>query len=165
LRIYLPLSAGNVAVECDRPTDKPASFGANETVMVVEDQDMVREFVVESLRENGYSVLEARNGPEALGLLEQGKAEVHLLMTDVLMPGMRGNELAARARAVCPSMKVLFMTGYADGSINHSNWRDGKEEVIMKPFSPEVLEARVRDLLGPVRPGARNGSVLVSSSR
>ncbi len=156
LRIYLPVSTGNVQPECERTADKPVSVAASETVMVVEDQDMVREFVVESLRGNGYSVLEARNGPEALEILEQGKAGVHLLMTDVLMPGMRGNELAARAHALCPSMKVLFMTGYADGSIDDSNWRDGKEEVLMKPFSTEVLEARVRNLLGPVRQGARH---------
>jgi two-component system, cell cycle sensor histidine kinase and response regulator CckA len=148
--IHLPLDL-SVSTQPNAPaaeSGKPPA--ASETVLVVEDQDIVREFVVESLRMSGYTVLEARNGAEALKIIQSNGAAIDLMMTDVLMPGMRGKELAARAHAVCPSLKVLFMTGYADGSIDdNEDGHDGKAEVLMKPFSPEALEARVRDMLHP----------------
>jgi two-component system, cell cycle sensor histidine kinase and response regulator CckA len=154
--IYLPLDLSASTQPNARAAETGIPPAASETVLVVEDQDIVREFVVESLRMNGYTVLEARNGAEALKIIQSKGAGIDLMMTDVLMPGMRGKELAARAHAVCPSMKVLFMTGYADGSIDENEWRDGqggKAEVLMKPFSLEALEARVRNMLHP-NPGA-----------
>jgi signal transduction histidine kinase/CheY-like chemotaxis protein/HAMP domain-containing protein len=140
--IYLALSSTLKPPQTDPAAKTGASPAASGTVLVVEDQDIVREFVVESLRMYGYTVLEARNGVEALQVIERNGAGIHLMMTDVMMPGMRGQELAARAHAVCPSMKILFMTGYSD-----NEGPDGDAEVIMKPFAPEALEARVRNLL------------------
>jgi len=129
----------------------------SETVLVVEDQDSVRGFAVEALRMFGYTVLEARNGAEALRVIEQNGDGIHLMMTDIMMPGMRGQELAARANAVRPSMKVLFTTGYADGSVIGIDGPDGRNEIIMKPFAAEALFARVQDLLNPgnALPGER----------
>jgi CheY-like chemotaxis protein len=148
--IYLPLDLSVNAQPNASAAEAEAPRVVSETVLVVEDQDIVREFVVESLRMHGYEVLEARNGADALKIVQSNRAGIDLMMTDVLMPGMRGQELAARARAVCPSMKVLFMTGYADGSIEGIEGPgDAKAEVLMKPFSAEALEARVRDLLHP----------------
>jgi CheY-like chemotaxis protein len=148
--IYLPLDLSVNAQPNASAAEAGAPRAVSETVLVVEDQDIVREFVVESLRMKGYEVLEARNGADALKIVQSNRAGIDLMMTDVLMPGMRGQELAARARAVCPSMKVLFMTGYADGSIEGIEGPgDAKAEVLMKPFSAEALEARVRDLLHP----------------
>ena len=143
LPLNLSAESSTQAPEADAGT-RPA---VSETVLVVEDQDIVREFVVESLRMNGYEVLEARNGSEALQVITQSGGGIHLMMTDVLMPGMRGRELAERAHVVCPSMKVLFMTGYADGAIDGIDGPDGRDDVILKPFAPEALEARVRNIL------------------
>lgn len=156
--IFLPLCLMPKSDRGKPAEEEAASASASETLLVVEDQDIVREFVVESLRANGYAVLEARNGRDALRILERHSA-IQLLMTDVLMPGMGGRALAAQAHALHPSMKVLFMTGYAGGAVDDIDGRDGREEVIMKPFSPEALEARVRGLLHPAKGGAasRNG--------
>lgn len=147
--IYLPLNQAFTSTGNPKTARRIESNMDAGTLIVVEDQDIVREFVAETLRMSGYAVLEARNGPEALRILEQEKCAIHLMMTDVLMPGMRGRELAARAHVLCPSMKVLFMTGYADGSIDDLDGRIGSNEVILKPFSPEALETRVRELLHP----------------
>lgn len=149
--IYLPLCVMTSARTGDAAMKGATPAPPSETLLVVEDQDIVREFVVESLRANGYAVLEARNGREALRILEEQRPAIHLLMTDVLMPGMGGRALAAQAHLLCPSMKVLFMTGYADGAVDDIDGRDGREEVIMKPFSPEALEARVHSLLHPAK--------------
>ena len=145
--IYLPLCTNADHAPVVSGAEKPMPDGASETVLVVEDQEIVREFVVESMRAFGYTVLEARNGPEALEILARPNTEIHLMMTDILMPGMRGKELAARAHALCPSMKVLFMTGYADGAIDEMEGPTAGEEVLMKPFTADALQTRVRSLL------------------
>jgi two-component system, cell cycle sensor histidine kinase and response regulator CckA len=147
--IYLPL---NVTVNPSRKApdaDVGALPAASETVLVVEDQEIVREFIVESLRTHGYEVLEARNGVEALQVIERNGAGIDLMMTDMMMPGMGGKELAARVHVVCPSIKVLFMTGYAEGLINGVEGPDGRDDIIMKPFVPEAMAERVRGLLHP----------------
>jgi signal transduction histidine kinase len=148
--IYLPLTLSANSQPNAPAAETTVHPAASETVLVVEDQDVVREFVVESLRTYGYSVLQARNGAEALRIIERTGAGIHLMMIDIMMPGMRGSELATRANAVCPSMKVLLMTGCAEGSANEMEWLAEKDAVIMKPFGPEVLEARVRNLLHPL---------------
>lgn len=145
--IYLPLKNNLKPAGSMSGVDRGAGQSAAGTVLVVEDQEIVREFVVESLRMAGYTVLEARHGKEALKIIEQNRSEIQLMITDVMMPGMRGKELAARARVLCPSMGVLFMTGYADGSVNEGEGPDGKDEVILKPFAPEALQTRVGALL------------------
>jgi signal transduction histidine kinase/HAMP domain-containing protein/ActR/RegA family two-component response regulator len=117
------------------------------SILVVEDQDIVREFVIESLRTHGHTVLDARSGAEALDLLGKKDSDIRVLISDVMMPGMKGTELAVRARAVCPSLEVLLMTGYADDSVRDDHGADGRTEMIMKPFTPEDLEARVQNLL------------------
>jgi CheY-like chemotaxis protein len=144
--IYLALhSAGLSAVEVGAaPGDTLRAVTG--TVLVVEDQDIVREFVVESLRRSGHTVLEARSGAEALQLIAENDDRVQLIVSDVMMPGMGGRELAARARTLHSSIRVLFMTGYADGTFG-TDTPEGRDEVIMKPFAPEELEARVVTLL------------------
>jgi signal transduction histidine kinase/ActR/RegA family two-component response regulator len=146
--IHLPLS-----LNVSRPETAPAGKIAaprpaiRKTVLVVEDQEIVRGFVVETLRSSGYSVLEAQSGADALEIIGQRGSEIDLLVTDVRMPGMGGKELARKAHAACPSICVLFMTGYADESINSMDVPGGTDEVILKPFTRESLSARVRGLL------------------
>jgi CheY-like chemotaxis protein len=122
--------------------------GQDETILVCEDDDDVRAFTVEVLRELGYRVLEAHDGPSALRLLERPEGKVDLLFTDVILPsGMTGAVLAERARMLRPDLKVLFTTGYARNAIVHQGRLDPGVELITKPFSHADLAARVRRML------------------
>jgi signal transduction histidine kinase len=119
----------------------------DETILVCEDDDDVRTYSVELLRELGYRVLEARDGPAALKILE-ANSKVHLLFTDVVLPGgMTGADVARAARAIVPDLKVLFTTGYARNAIVHHGRLDPGVELLTKPFSYSDLAARIRDLL------------------
>ena len=122
-------------------------------MLVVEDSAEVRAYSAEVLRELGYRVLEAADGPSALGLLARAAgARVDLLFSDVILPGgMTGTALAERARALRPGLKVLFTTGYAFGAADAGSGRlDGGTELITKPFTYAELAARVRAVLdGP----------------
>ena len=118
-----------------------------ETILVVEDEEPVRRLVRESLEDAGYKVLEAAGGEEALDLLSRNHDDIHLLLTDVVMPKIGGRALAARAASLYPEMKVLFMTGYVDAD---SGLRDnplGRKPSIFKPFTPNELARKVRDVL------------------
>ncbi len=149
VRIYLPRSLGDAAKgEESRESPEPAASRA-ETVLVVEDSAEVRAYSVEVLRELGYRVLEAADGPAALDLLGRpGAARVDLLFTDVILPGgMTGTALAERARALRPGLKVLFTTGYAQSAATRSGRVDPGVELITKPFAYADLAARTRAVL------------------
>lgn len=147
VKIYLPRLAAEVAA--DQPGEETfVPEGANdETVLVVEDDDDVRTYSVEVLRELGYRVLEAHDGPSALRLLER-QARVDLLFSDVVLPGgLTGAQVAAQAKALRPGLKVLFTTGYARNAIIHHGRLDKGVQLITKPFSASDLAARIRDVL------------------
>ncbi|MBB3660746.1 CheY-like chemotaxis protein [Rhizobium sp. BK650] len=120
---------------------------AGEVVLVVEDDPDVRSYSVESLRELGYHVLEAKDGPAALQtLLSHGK--VDLIFSDVVLPGgMSGAEVVVKAREMIPTIKALFTTGYSRNAIVHHGRLDKGVNLLTKPFSFEELAARVRDVL------------------
>lgn len=146
VKIYLP----RLLREADVPAlddSEPIPEGSSETLLVVEDDDDVRAYSVESLRELGYRVLEAPDGPSALRILRQ-EAEIALLFTDVVLPGgMTGAQLAAQARGFRPNLKVLFTTGYARNAIVHQGRLDAGVRLITKPFTFEELAIKVRDVL------------------
>ena len=148
VKIYLPRLIGHAA-EVEEEGEQIVPEGAREeTILVCEDDDDVRAYSVEVLRELGYRVLEAHDGPSALRLLERQEGRVDLLFTDVVLPsGMTGAMLAEEARAVRPDLKVLFTTGYARNAIVHHGRLDAGVELITKPFSYSDLANRVRDLL------------------
>lgn len=118
-----------------------------ETILLVEDEAMVRELASRVLRKNGYSVLQAANGAEALELSERFDKKIDLVVTDVVMPRMSGRELMERLAVLRPETKVIYMTGYTDDAILHYGVLDSGIELIQKPFKPAVLLNKVRDVL------------------
>jgi two-component system cell cycle sensor histidine kinase/response regulator CckA len=122
---------------------EPAAW---ETVLLVEDEDAVRALARDVLRRHRYVVLEARHGIEALRIAEDHPGDIHLLITDVVMPHMSGLELADRLAAVRPAMKKLLMSGYSDHALVHDQLRGGST-FLQKPFTPDVLARKVRSIL------------------
>jgi PAS domain S-box-containing protein len=145
--IYLPRYTGAMAEET--VSEARTAPAGRETVLVVEDDENVRSYSVEVLRELGYRVVEASTGPAALALLEQaGGAEVDLLFTDVVLPGgLNGEQLALQARERRPGLKVLFTTGYARNAIVHHGRLEAGVQLITKPFTYSDLAAKVREVL------------------
>jgi two-component system cell cycle sensor histidine kinase/response regulator CckA len=128
---------------------------ASETVLVVEDEQAVRSIVCRSLRDRGYTVLEAKNGEDALLVAEKHNAPIHLVVTDVVMPEMGGPDLYYHLRRWYPSMRILFISGYAKGSIPPEALEDGtKAGFLAKPFTLDQLLAEVRRMIQRPRPAA-----------
>jgi CheY-like chemotaxis protein len=118
-----------------------------ETILLVEDDEVVRKLVSEVLDNEGYRLLEAANGVAALSICAQYEDRIHLLLTDVIMPEMSGRALADRLVPQHPEMKVLFMSGYTDDVIADHGVLDAGTAFIQKPFAPDVLAKKVRDVL------------------
>ena len=131
-----------------QPVTGRAPEGGAETVLLVEDLDSVRVLVRAILGRNGYHVLEAQSGEAALDLAAAYPGKIHLLVTDVVMPRLTGPDLAERLRALRPELKVLFMSGYTDGAMAHHGLLEPGMEFVQKPVAPNVLLAKVREILG-----------------
>jgi CheY-like chemotaxis protein len=153
VKIYLPrLVADADTVPEDQPDSVVPEAEGGETILVVEDDDDVRTYSVEILRDLGYRVIEAHDGASALRLLER-QARVDLLFTDVVLPGgMTGAQMAEQARRLRPTLKVLFTTGYARNAIIHQGRLDKGVRLITKPFNAADLATRVRDVLDEPEP-------------
>jgi CheY-like chemotaxis protein len=130
----------------DRPLLPHPSPGT-ETVLLTEDEDGVRRLAREILSGNGYKVLEAGNGREALLLSEGHRGEIHLLLTDVMMPKMGGRELVERIRLQRPDLRILYMSGYTDDAILRCGVMEGGIPFLQKPFTAEGLARKVREVL------------------
>ncbi len=128
----------------------PAARRGRETILVVEDQANVRELACEVLGSYGYTVLQASHGAEALQIAAGHNGPIQLMLTDVVMPGMTGKELAARMKPLRPETKVLFMSGYNENIIAREGIIDSEIFFIAKPLSPDALAAKVREILGQV---------------
>jgi two-component system cell cycle sensor histidine kinase/response regulator CckA len=118
-----------------------------ETILLVEDALRVRAVVREILEMNGYHVLEARHGAEALEISERHQGPIHIMVTDVVMPQMSGRELAQRLAPVRPDMKVLYMSGYTDDAIVRHGVLGAGMAFLSKPFTPDALAVKVREVL------------------
>ena len=152
-KIYLPREAGGVPAAA--PPARPlAAPGGTEHILVVEDDAQIRSLIRGVLDASGYTVLEARRGEDALRLSEQHAGALHLLLTDVVMPGMSGRELAQRLAAHHPGMKVLFMSGYTDQVVVEQGMIEARAPFLQKPFSPEALRRKLREMLDPAVRGA-----------
>jgi PAS domain S-box-containing protein len=165
IRIYLPRVDDTVTAAGLRPREEravtgPAAEGASpppprETILLVEDAKRVREVVSEILAMNGYKVLEARQGAEAVKISGRHEGPIHLMLTDVVMPQISGRELAQRLAPLRPDMRVLYMSGYTDDDIVRHGVLGAGMAFIAKPFTPDALAAKVREVLdGPVKAAA-----------
>ncbi len=148
--IYFPQMAasGRVTEPASKTQASPsASARGTETVLVVEDQDGIREVIREFLQRNGYFILHAADGNEALQVADDYKHPIHLLLTDVVMPNVGGRELAHRLTQSRPQVKVLFMSGYPDHATWTSELVDTSAAVLLKPFPLDTLARKIRSLL------------------
>jgi signal transduction histidine kinase len=145
-RIYLPqeLAPVDFARTSHAPVEKSDNF---ETVLVVEDEEIVRELVCEVLEDQGYNVLCAPDGIEALNLAEEFEGPIHLLVTDVIMPQMNGHELAVKLSRLRSDMKVLYVSGYSDNDIGDHGTLDPRYELLEKPFTPQTLARKIREVI------------------
>ncbi len=145
-RIYLPKVAdppGQTGLA--KHTQAPS--GGSETVLLVEDEDSVRELVRETLQSKGYTVMEACDGINGMKVAETHDGKIDILITDVVMPGMSGRELAQRVSASRPTIKVLYLSGYTEDAIIHEGVLDPGTAFLQKPFTLQALARKVRDVL------------------
>ena len=147
IEILLPRAPAPRDVKSPTPSSPLAdsAFPGRETVLVAEDEQAVREYAVESLRRHGYRVIAASNGEQALELANTCEDTIHVLLSDVVMPGMKGPELARRLRASRPGLRVLLMSGYAADMVTGDDLKDAA--LVSKPFSPASLARAVRSAL------------------
>jgi signal transduction histidine kinase len=145
-RIYLPLVMAplDFTKTITAPVEKSENF---ETVLVVEDEEIVRELVCEVLEGQGYNVICAADGLEAMAMAEKFDGTIHLLVTDVIMPNMNGQELAGKLSGLRPEMKVLYVSGYSDNDIDDHGVLDPRFELLQKPFTPQTLARKIRDVI------------------
>ncbi|HKW91896.1 MAG TPA: response regulator, partial [Methylomirabilota bacterium] len=142
------------------PTESGLAGGRGETILLVEDAQRVRAVVREILEMSGYVVLEARHGAEALEISHRHTGQIHLLVTDVVMPQMSGRELAQRLATLRPELKVLYMSGYTDDAIVRHGVLASGIAFLSKPFTPDALALKVREVLDGVGEGAPAGPAL-----
>jgi len=145
--VYFPQTTGEGVTEAGpKPAPTPAARGS-ETVLLVEDDHVVRTLVANGLRKAGYEVLEAADSARAMEIARARTSPIHLLLTDVVMPGMNGRELADQLRAVHRDTRVIFMSGYSDDAILRRGVQTASADFIQKPFSIDALTARIHEAL------------------
>jgi two-component system cell cycle sensor histidine kinase/response regulator CckA len=148
-KVYLPRIEEETALpRIELSTGSRANPRGSETVLLVEDEKGVRELAREYLQMIGYRVIEAENGHTALELAAMHNGKIHLLMTDVVMPGISGRELSERVKAVRPDIRVLFMSGYTDQAVVHHGILESDAVLLQKPFTLNALALKLREILG-----------------
>jgi two-component system cell cycle sensor histidine kinase/response regulator CckA len=145
-RIYLPVDERAAKPQAASVARAVPPRGT-ETILLVEDDPAVRALANTILNDKGYAVLAPQHPAEAEQICAQHTTPIHLLLTDLIMPGMSGRELARRATALRPELKVLYMSGYTDDALIHREVFENRFAFVQKPFSPVVLETKVREVL------------------
>jgi two-component system, cell cycle sensor histidine kinase and response regulator CckA len=144
--LYFPAVSESEA-ESEVPANEHPKTATTETILVAEDEPSVRGLVKQTLEKLGYTVLEAMDGYEALRVIEQHESEIHLVLTDVIMPLMNGHELATRLHSIRPGTKILYMSGYADEVLAFHGIARPELAFIQKPFTPSELAGKVETVL------------------
>ena len=158
-RIYLPqVAEQSEAVEMKDTLAE--SLTGTETILLVEDEELVRNLSREILETCGYTVIEARDGLEALECCDKGDCKIDLLMTDIVMPRMGGRELAEKLTEKLPNLKILFTSGYADNEMVRRDIIETSTNFIQKPFTLDALAHKVREVLDAGDFKAKNYSSL-----
>ncbi|MBW2014128.1 MAG: response regulator, partial [Deltaproteobacteria bacterium] len=146
-KVYLPAVMQDIEGAKEEDKASVDQLGGTETVLLVEDDDMLCRMAQKILETHGYTVLSAHNSDEALKIANYHHDSIHLLLTDLVIPGMNGKELAGRIESILPGIKVLYMSGYTDNAIAHHGVLDRDINFIQKPFSPNDLVQKVREVL------------------
>jgi len=146
-KIYLPMVENVEEPGRDNRSDLQPSRRGTETILLVEDEKGVRELAREYLEMSGYTVIEAEDGHTALELAAMHSGTIHLLMTDVVMPGISGRELADRVKRIRPKIRVLYMSGYTDQAVVHHGILDMDAVLLQKPFTMATLSSKLREIL------------------
>jgi len=147
-KIYLPrVTANGDPIPVYTPAAADSSETVRETILLVEDENTLRHLTRQYLTNQGYTVLDANNGVAAMQLSAIHPGPIHLLLTDVIMPGMNGRELAQRVASVRPETRVLFMSGYTENAIGHNGVLDAGVHLLQKPFTLPALKAKVREVI------------------
>src|SRR5712675_326313 len=146
VRLYLPRHLGDIAAEHASAVKAAGQASTGETVLVVEDEPVVRAVIMEMLGEQGYRTLEAIDGPSGLRILRT-RQRIDLLVTDVGLPGINGRQLADQARETRPGLKILFITGYAESVAMADGFLEEGMEMITKPFELDNLSRRIRAMV------------------
>ena len=144
-KVYFPRV--DRAVDLVRSITAPTTLRGSETILLVEDEDQVRAVALSALQRQGYEVISAHDGNEALHICERHPGLIHLLLTDVVMPQMSGPELAKRAVSLRPKMKVLCMSGYIDETVVRHGLYETGIAFLQKPIAPAMLARRIREIL------------------
>jgi len=151
VHVYLPALGADARPAGARPRAEPVR-GGTETVLVIEDEDAVRDITVRVLRRLGYTVLEARSGYEALGIADRREGPIDLILSDVILSDLRGPKVAEDVKARRPAAKVLFMSGYAGEKLDAEGLEIRPDAFVPKPFAADALARKVREILD--RPAA-----------
>ena len=162
VKLYLPRSLGPETVHSTSAGSLAVT--GTETVLLVDDDEIVRTTVASMLEDLGYTVLPAQSGAEALAILEKG-VKIDLLFTDVVMPGpISGRRLAERAVEIVPTLKILYTSGYTENAIVHNGRLDPGVELLSKPYGREQLAAKVRRVLESARRDSPGGGKVTEVS-
>ena len=151
-KIYLPRAATAVVTPEERPSGGH-TVGGTETILVEEDEEMVRSLACRGLRSLGYSVLEATNGTQALRIIAEAAQPIHLVVSDVVMPEMGGRELGQRLSLLEPNLPILYMSGYTGEDVVRRGLLEAGAPFLQKPFSTDALGRKSRSMLDSDRPG------------
>jgi len=162
-KVYLPRIEQPVPVLTET-SPKPLTLRGSETILLVEDAEPLRKLAHMLLRNNGYQVLTAADGAQALEVAEQNPGPIQLLLTDVVMPGMNGRVLAERLAPQHHAMKVLYMSGYTDSFIAGHGVLEEGVHLIHKPFTEEALMRKIRELLDAGKEAKKTGPVAAAES-